>query len=100
MVEASPADKAQTLSTAYGALSTALADGDHATVTESTSTILECEDSEKTDGARRAKLVSLIKRREFTEAMQFLNKHDTIKKSCMVEAAYIMHRQDLNKQAL
>lgn len=32
--------------------------------------------------------------------MQYLNKHEYTKKQCMVEAAYILHRQNQNKQAL
>mmetsp|Transcript_21751 Transcript_21751/g.26817 ORF Transcript_21751/g.26817 Transcript_21751/m.26817 type:complete len:82 (+) Transcript_21751:220-465(+) len=30
----------------------------------------------------------------------FLNSHDSTKKQCIVEAAYILHRKDQNKQAL
>lgn len=60
--------------------------------------ILDAEaDSEKTGGARRAKLVSLIKKREFDEALTFLNSHESTKKNCAVEAAYILHRKDQNK---
>ena len=67
-------------------------DDDHAQVDKLTSQILAIDDSEKTQGARRAKLISLIKKREFTEALDFLNKSDVTKKGCLIEAAYILHR--------
>ena len=62
--------------------------------------MLALEDNEKTNGARKAKLVSLIKKREFEKALEFLNKHEFTRKNCMIEAAYILHRQDQNKKAL
>ena len=99
MVEATQGP-AQTLSNAYKDLRQAIEDNDHANADASASTILEIDGSDKTLGARRAKLISMIKRREFAEATQFLNKHDYTRRNCMVEAAYILHRQDLNKQAL
>ena len=66
----------------------------------SASQILELEGSEKTIGARKARVISLIKKREFAQALDFLNKNEYTRKNCMIEAAYILHRQDLNKQAL
>jgi len=67
----------------------------HAEVLAQATTILDAEaDIEKTGGARRAKLVSLIKKRDFDEALTFLNSHEFTRKSCVVEAAYILHRKD------
>ena len=98
MVEA---DKIQTLSGAYAELVKSTAAYNHADVMVHASAILDAEpDGEKTGGARRAKLVSLIKKREFDEALTFLNSHESTRKACQVEAAYIMHRKDQNKQAL
>lgn len=77
-----------------------MADDDHAKTESSSTTILSIDQSEKTNGAMRAKLISLIKKREFVAALEFLNKHAYTKKNCMVEAAYILHRQDQNKKAL
>ena len=94
MVEA---DKAQTLSQAYQELVRATNDEDHASVLEQSTLILQTDDGEKTLGARRAKLVSLIKKREFDQAMQFLGSHESTRKQCQVEAAYILHRKDQNK---
>ena len=91
MVE-SVQNQAQAISDAYGQLKQATAEDDHVKVAQLTSQILAIDDSEKTLGARRARLISLIKQREFVQAMQFLNKHDSTKKGCMVEAAYILHR--------
>ena len=99
MVEANQ-DQAQALSKAYSELKQAMADDEHAKVDECTAQILEIDDSERTIGARRARIISLIKRREFAQALQLLNKNDVTKKNCMIEAAYILHRQDQNKQAL
>ena len=62
MVEA---DKAQTLSQAYQELVKATNDVDHSAVLDQASLILQTDDGEMTLGARRAKLVSLIKKREF-----------------------------------
>ena len=99
MVEAQ-GNSAQALSDAYVGLQQAVADENHTKIDEHASQILEIDASEKTNGARRAKLTSLIKKREFDQAMQYLQKNDYLKKNCMVEAAYILHRQDQNKQAL
>ena len=93
MVEANK-DQAQELSDAYTALCQAVAEDDHAKVAESTTAILQVDNGEKTDGAKRAHLTSLIKRREFKQATEFLAKHDYTKKNCQIEAAYILHRQD------
>ena len=93
MVEANK-DQAQELSDAYTALCKAVAEDDHAKVAESTTAILQVDTGEKTDGAKRAYLTSLIKRREFKQATEFLAKHDYTKKNCQIEAAYILHRQD------
>ena len=79
MVEA---DKAQTLSQAYQELVRATNDEDHASVLEHSTLILQTDDGEKTLGARRAKLVSLIKKREFDQAMQFLGSHESTRKQC------------------
>ena len=99
MVEAAP-DQAQTLSDAYEGLQKALAEENLDKVNEFATQILEIDSSDKTNGAKRAKLTCLIKKRDFSGAMQFLNKHEFTKKNCMTEAAYILHRQDQNKQAL
>ena len=99
MVEANQ-DQAQALSDAYNNLRQATEDDDHAKVLSNADIILAIDGSEKTLGARKAKLNSLIKKRDFVEAMTFLNKNDYTKKNCMVEACYILHRQDQNKQAL
>ena len=87
-------DPARVLSDAYEALLKAVSEEDYAQVDESVIQILALDSSERTDGAKHAKLVSLIKRREFEEALTFLNKHDFTKKNCMTEAAYILHRQN------
>ena len=71
-----------------------MAEDDHATVSSSANTILGVEKGEKTDGAKRALLISMIKKREFKEAIEFIGKHDYTKKHCQVETAYILHRQD------
>ena len=99
MVEANQ-DQAQALSNAYTDLRQATTDDDHAKVLASADIILAIDDSERTHGARKAKLTSLIKKRDFVEALKFLNKNEYTKKNCMVEACYILHRQDQNKQAL
>ena len=59
-----------------------MAEDDHALVSQSANAILEIEKGEKTDGAKRAMLTSMIKRREFKEAMEFISKHDFTKKNC------------------
>ena len=82
------------MSDAYKNLVQAMADDEHAKVETSASAILEIQSSDKTLGAIKAKLLSLIKKRDFAAALQFLNKNDYTKKNCQVEAAYILHRQD------
>lgn len=99
MVEATE-NPAQTLSDAYDVLQKAMAEDDYAKVDESATQILALDASEKTDGAKHAKLVSMVKQRQFTEATKYLNKHEYTRKQCIVEAAYILHRQNQNKQAL
>ena len=88
------------MSDAYNQLTKAINDEDHTVIETSASQVLALEDNEKTNGARKAKLVSLIKKREFEKALEFLNKHEFTRKNCMIEAAYILHRQDQNKKAL
>ena len=51
----------------------------------SASQVLDIADNPKTNGARKAKLVSLIKKREFVKALEFLNKHEFTRKNCMIE---------------
>ena len=69
-------DQAQALSGAYQELIKATADCDHVRVAEVSKSILEIEKSEKTEGAQRAHLISLIKKREFSDALLYLNKSD------------------------
>lgn len=62
MVEASQ-NPAQDLSDAYDVLQKAMVDDDYAKVDECATKILALDPSEKTDGAKYAKLVSMIKQR-------------------------------------
>ena len=61
-------DQAQALSNAYTELVRLTADDDHTKVSEVASRILEIDSSQRTETAQQAKLISLIKKREFVEA--------------------------------
>jgi len=61
-------DQAQALSNAYAELVKSTANDDHAKVCEVATRILEIDNSERTETAQHAKLISLIKKREFVEA--------------------------------
>ena len=61
-------DQAQALSNAYAELVKLTADDDHTKVSEVASKILEIDSSQRTETAQHAKLISLIKKREFVEA--------------------------------
>lgn len=61
-------DQAQALSNAYAELVKSTADDDHTKVSEVASRILEIDSSQRTETAQHAKLISLIKKREFVEA--------------------------------
>ena len=91
MVEATK-DPQQAMSDSYAALEKAIGADDHQSVKKLTDEILSIDLSEKTACAIQAKFISLIKTRNFDEALQFANKHQKLKQENMVEIAYILHR--------
>ena len=47
-----------------------------------------------------AKFISLIKLKNFDEALQFAKSQPSLKNDSLYEAAYILHRKDKNKEAI
>ena len=91
MVEATK-DPQQVMSDSYAALEKAIQDSDHQAVKKLTDEILSIDTSDKTACAIQAKFISLIRTRNFDEALQFANKQQRLKQENMVELAYILHR--------